>query len=238
MSTKSCLRFLKSQADIFVLGGVLLTASATFSSTIYNNTILSGAVSGLISSDRTIQIDDVLVPSLRDPAHLALAVNSITFDFSGAIGQSTQFSLYLFPVKSDGTPDPNFTLIGTTSVVFTSPFQLVTFGNGSGKLFTVNPNFTVQTGFGLFYIGVAATSNFPGAGWAWANGPDANLPTAYLDNLTAGQIFLNTSGPPFPPNFSFYMKIDASPVPEPSALVMLGTGLVGVLGAARRKSRR
>ena len=208
-----------------LVAAMLLLPTAAFSGTLYNNTMLSGAASGLTGGDRTIQIDDVLVPSSRDPSHLPLAINSITLDLSAAPGQSGRFSIYLFPVKSDGTPAPNPLLLDTALVTFTSPFQLVTFGNGSVTFFTVAPNFTVQPGFGLFYIGLEASA-IPAADWLWANGPDANLPTAYLDNITAGQIFLNTSpGPPFPPNVSFYVTIDGAPVPEPASIVLVGTAL-------------
>ena len=135
-----------------------------FSGTIYSNTILSGPVTGLTGSDRTIQIDDVLVPSTRDPSHPPLAINSITVDLSAVPGQSGRFSIYSFAVKSDGTPAPNPVLLDTMFVTFTSPFQLVTFGSGSGTLFTVNPDFTAQPGFGLFYINLEASS-IPAAGW-------------------------------------------------------------------------
>jgi hypothetical protein len=126
-----CFRFL-------LIVGTLLSATTAFGDTIYNNTIPSGAASGLTGSQRTILIDDVLVPSSRNPSNFALAINSITVELSAAPGDSGQFSLYLFPVKSDGTPAPNFALIDTTSVVFTSSLQLVTFGTGAGTLFTVD----------------------------------------------------------------------------------------------------
>jgi hypothetical protein len=210
----------------------LLPATTAFCDTIYENTILSGAASGLTGSDRTIQIDDVLIPSSRNPFNLPIAINSITVGLLATPGDSGQFSIYLFPVKSDGTPDPNFVLIDTLSVTFSSPFQLVTFDGGSRALFTVNANFAAQPGFGLFYIGLAAGS-IPAADWVWANGPDTNLPTAYLDNLTAGQIFLNTSPPPFPP-FSFYLKIDGAAVPEPSSLFLLGAGMLVLAGILLR----
>jgi hypothetical protein len=61
---------------------MFLSGTTAFGGTIYNNTILSGAVSGLTGSDRTIQIDDVLVPDSRNPAHLPLAINSITLDLA------------------------------------------------------------------------------------------------------------------------------------------------------------
>jgi hypothetical protein len=215
-----------------LVAAMLLLPATAFSGTIYSNTILSGAASGLTGGDRTIQIDDVLVPSSRDPSHLPLAIASITVDLSAAPGQSGRFSIHLFPVKPDGTPAPNPVLLDTAFVTFTGPFQLVTFGSGSGTLFTVSPDFTAQPGFGLFYIGLEATS-IPAADWLWANGPDANLPTAYLDNITAGQIFLNTSpGPPFPPNVSFYMQIEGVPVPEPASIMLFGTAMF-VLSALR-----
>src|SRR6266852_4071173 len=216
-----------------LLGAAMLLPPATaFSGTIYNNTVLSGPATGLTRSDRTIQIDDVLVPSSRDSFHLPLAITSITLNLSAAPGQSGRFSIYLFPVKSDGTPAPNPVLLDTALVTFTSPFQLVTFGNASMTLVTVAPDFTVQPGFGLFYNGLEASS-IPAADWLWANGPDANVPTAYLDNITAGQIFLNTSpGPPFPPNVSFYMQLDGAPVPEPASIMLFGTAMF-VLSALR-----
>src|SRR6266851_2356505 len=215
-----------------LVAAMLLPPATAFSGTIYNNTVLSGPATGLTGSDRTIQIDDVLVPSSRDPSHLPLAIKSITVDLSATPGQSGRFSIYSFAVKSDGTPAPNPVLLDTMFVTFTSPFQLVTFGSGSGTLFTVNPDFIVQPGFGLFYIGLEASSILA-ADWLWANGPDANLPTAYLDNITAGQIFLNTSpGPPFPPNVSFYMQLDGAPVPEPASIMLFGTAMF-VLSALR-----
>src|SRR5713101_474932 len=140
-----------------LVAAMLLPPATAFSGTIYNNTVLSGPATGLTGSDRTIQIDDVLVPSSRDPSHLPLAITSITLDLSAVPGQSGRFSIYLFPVKSDGTPAPNPVLLDTALVTFTSPFQLVTFGNGSGTLFTVAPDFTAQPGLGLFYIGLEAS---------------------------------------------------------------------------------
>lgn len=124
-------------------------------------------------------------------------------------------------------------------VTFTSVSQLVTFGSGGATLFKVNPNFTAQPGFGLFYIGLTASGgNTQAFDWNWANGPDANLPTSYTYVIGTGQLSLNNSPPGFPPNWSYYTEITRTTVPEPSTLAMLGTGLAGVVCTARRKFKR
>jgi hypothetical protein len=217
---------------------MLLSAQVAVGDTIYNNTVLTNTITGLESSQSLIQIDDVLVPSSRNPYGLPLSITSITVDLSGYPGATGPVDIYFFPVLSNGTPNPNFTLIDSMSVTFTGPPQLVTFGDGSDTLITVDPNFTQQPGFGLFYIGLSAKTG-GGVGWLWANGPDYNLPTAYLDNLSADQIFLNTSpGPPFPPNDSFYLDIGGSPVPEPSSLLLLISGILGAVSVVSRRGRR
>lgn len=241
-STMRCRKSHFTINEILLVAVMLLAASTAYSGTIYDNTILSGAVSGLTGSARTIQIDDVLVPSSRDPSQLPIAINSLTLGLQAMPGDTGEFSLYLYSVRSDGTPAPNPALIETKSVTFPSFFQLVTFGSGSGKLFTVEPDFTAQSGFGLFYLGLEARS-ISAASWAWADGPDANLPTGYLDNSAARQIFLNYSpGSPFPPNFSFYMQIDGAPIPEPSQVayglvILLVSGVWAISGGRREKSK-
>jgi len=218
---------------IVILTGIILSASTALSDTIYNNTTLTGpAVS--IASNEIIILDDVLVPSSRDPSQVPISIKSITVAVSGAVGQSGQFSIYLFPVNSNGVPDGTPVLINTTFATFTAPSQLVTFGSGASTLFRVNPNFTAKPGFGLFYLGLVSSSF--GAGWQWANGPDMNLPTAYSYQISSGNfVLLKSPGSPFPPNFSTYINIAGTIVPEPSTLFMVGTGLVGVWRAVRKK---
>jgi len=79
---------------IVILTGIILSASTALSDTIYNNTTLTGpAVS--IASNEIIILDDVLVPSSRDPSQVPISIKSITVAVSGAVGQSGQFSIYL-----------------------------------------------------------------------------------------------------------------------------------------------
>lgn len=208
---------------------VLLSCRTALSTIIYDNTLLSGAATGLTGSNRTIQVDDILIPNSRNPYNLPLAIHSITLDLSAIPGDSGNFSIYLYEVLNDGTPASNPKLIDTQLVTFITPFQQVTFGDSTKILFKVKPDFTAQPGFGLFYIGLEADT-IPVADWMWADGPDANLPTAYLDNISAGEIFLNQSpGPPFPKNYSFFVKIDGEPVPEPSTLFLIAISAIGIL---------
>jgi hypothetical protein len=220
----------------------LVAGTTALGATIYDNTVLSGAASGLTGSDRTIQVDDVLVPTSRDPSHLPIAIDSITLGLQAMPGDSGVFSIYLYSVQSDGAPAPHPMLIDTLAVTFPTFYQRVTFQSDSGPLLTVDPDFTTQPGFGLFYIGLEAGAILA-ANWAWADGPDTNLPTAYLDNITASHIFLNTSpGPFFPPSFSFYMEIEGAPIPEPSQiafdLVIVLAGGVWAMTGGRRLARQ
>ena len=112
----------------------------------------------------------------------------------------------------------------------------MTFGGGANTLLTVQPNFATQPEFGLLYIGFQANAD-----WIWADGPDANLPTAFLYHQDTGAIFLNTSpGPPFPPNVTYYLSLDGTPVPEPASLGLLGGAIagMGIMFGRRRRSRR
>lgn len=180
----------------FLMAAAMLLPSAAVSAgVLYNNTILSGAASGFCNN--CILVDDVLVPSARDPADLPLAITSATVGILG-IGSGT-LSLYSFPVASDGSPVPTPTLIGTIFASFTGAVQTETFGNGSNTLATVEPNFTAQPGFGLLYIGFQADAD-----WLWANGPDANLPTSYLYNGSG--IFLDVSMPPLSAQLVLFSK--------------------------------
>ncbi len=209
---------------------MLLPAATASAGVLYNNTIPSGPASGFC--DDCILIDDVLVPSARDPLSLPVAITEITV---GVLGSgNTALSIYSFPVAADGAPAPNPMLIDSTTVDLTGAVQPVAFGDGSTTLLTVQPNFMIQPGFGLLYIGFKANAD-----WVWANGPDANLPTAYLYHQDTGAIFLQTSpGPPFPPDVSFYLSLDGTPIPEPVSAAVLGAAILLLLGVRNHAARR
>jgi hypothetical protein len=181
-----------------------------------------------------ILVDDVLVPSSRNPFNLPLAITQVTVLVSAAPGESGTFNLWNFPVQVDGSASLPPGFIASADVTFTSPFEEVTFGDGITTLFTVIPNFTAEPGFGLFFLGLQGSSAIPGAGWMWADGPDVNGPTAYNYDIGSNTLFLNTSPPGFPPHLSYYLAVS---VPEPSTLALLGLCLTALAASAVSRRR-
>lgn len=212
---------------LLTVAAVLFTGSVS-GSTLYNNTTDTNAASGLVASQALIIFDDVLVPSMRDPSGAPLAITKATVEVSGSVGDTTSFSLWTAPMLSTGVPSGAPILVATQTFTFTSSFQQLTFGNGSTALFTVNPNATAQPGSLLIYMGLSAAPG-PVVDWSWADGPDANLPTAYTYNFTADTYFLNTSSPPFPAHVSYSLSLEGNAVPEPSTLCLLLSGVVAAL---------
>ncbi len=198
---------------------------------LYDNTNLTQAVSGIgpltqcgpggCMQGISIYFDDVLVPLARDPTGAPLAIQQVTVGVGGPPGLNS-FGLWTIPVLPNGSPALPPQQVAVANVMIgPSGTQNLTFGNGAATIFTVQPDFTADPGYGLFYIGL--NSSTVGAGWLWANGPDFNLPTAYFYNGPANQLFLNTSPPGFPSNLSFAVQIQGVVVPELSSVALLAT---------------
>lgn len=210
--------------------------------TLYSNTQDTLTATGFGGTNRSVLIDDVLVPTSRNPLGRPLAITSVSVLVSGLPGEEDELSLWHYPVERDGTPGFARTLVDTVSVTLPSPFpfSVVRFGDGSTPLFTVSPDYSIEPGFGSLFLGIGSSGVMD---WQWADGPDVNRPSAYNHRLDIDRIFLNTSpGPPFPPHVSYYLEIEGSPVPEPSTLaqilasLLVGSLLISVTPLARRAS--
>ena len=209
--------------SIACLFTVVLHAQSVLADPIlYTNTESTNAIS--VPGQHAVVIDDVLVPIARDPSLLPLAVTSVTVVVNGTPGDRGVLGLWSYPVQpEDGSPGFGRTLIDTETVSYDGALHAVTFGNSSSVLFTVRPNFAVEPGFGLLFLGLSSGQH--GAGWLWADGPDVNGPTSYTD--VGGQITrFTSSGAPFPSHISFSLEVKGTPVPEPATSSLLAVGLL------------
>ena len=123
-------------------------------------------------------MDDVLVPSSRDPSHGPLSINSITVhitvgleEWAPALNSESIF------FRSTVTEHQLAALLWLATIGDLHQFsQLVTFGGAGATLFKVNPNSPRNRALIVLHWPAQPKGGSTQAfDWTWANGPDANL---------------------------------------------------------------
>jgi hypothetical protein len=117
-----------------------------------------------------------------------------------------------------GTGD--FSSAGLAFVPFTSPFTFIV-----GPVFTGEVLFVITDSFGLDSFTVSQVLTAPNGSLTFYGTLTDGSPGNYI--LTPDQSM----------NGSFSGTLTVSPAPEPSGLILLGTGMVGAAGFAMRKRR-
>lgn len=153
---------------------------------------------------------------------------------SGADGLSARVKIWDDP-NNDGSPSDRVEL---------SFFDVIISGGGTQGTDTFSFYDIVDTLVtGSFFVGVefASTSNldtYPARidqlqngqpsteGKSWVGTLDDTLPLGLIDSYFAGNWMIRANGS------------EVAPVPEPSTILMLGAGLLGLLAATRRPARQ
>jgi hypothetical protein len=194
-----------------------------------------------LGSQTRINFDDVNISTATMAGNNSLKLNSVTVGIRRGQGAlQNDVRVYAAAMNADGTVAGAPILLGNqvlaqrTAAGFVT--ELVTI-SGLTQTIAMQSGFISGGGFSSLMIGVQLSADTtPGSsGWrVTSNGPNVGGFANVFETATLTNNPYSFGAAPNPPA-TFYLEVDATPVPEPGTMVAVAAGL-GMLARKRKKA--